>query len=259
MISPSLTNILISAVAIGALMLSSFKFLGITAPLFRAMSNPKKEAFRPLLFMNATLLIIAILCLKIYGLTLKLVLGLLLGILVFNILYFGIPLLQLRSKRPLEERLKEWNKDEDKLDLMVLIVNRFGPFGPQLIVLSIGILGLSYLIGNGEAFRQTSFLTIKSRPDVVVLRTYGDRLICAPFDKNNKEVKRELLILNISMFNEINFLMEEIGPLVLGKKEKKEKIKNVEQTLTDQTSGKANADTVKVDTTTKKPIKIHDP
>jgi hypothetical protein len=51
------------------------------------------------------------------------------------------------------------------------------------------------------------------RPEVVVLRIYGDYLITAPFDRPGHTFEKKLYLLKISEMATVPLTYEEIGPL----------------------------------------------
>ena len=67
--------------------------------------------------------------------------------------------------------------------------------------------------GKGDARSQTEFLVPSKYPDVVVLRIYGDNLVCAKFDKETKEVTSRVFILRADVDPEIILVLSDIGPL----------------------------------------------
>jgi hypothetical protein len=75
------------------------------------------------------------------------------------------------------------------------------------------LLLVAYTVGQGEAIRKVRFLTLKSSPDFVVLRNYGDSFIAARFDRKLKTISDELLILRLSDHEKGEFRNEIVGPL----------------------------------------------
>lgn len=51
------------------------------------------------------------------------------------------------------------------------------------------------------------------RPEVVVLRIYGDYLVTAPFDRTTKQFEKKLSLLKISEMAEVPLTYEKAGPL----------------------------------------------
>jgi hypothetical protein len=77
-------------------------------------------------------------------------------------------------------------------------------------VLSINI---SENAGSAAALRQTEFMVTNTVPEMVVLQIYGDNMICAPFDRNAKEVQRRFSIIKMASDSKLVLSLENIGPL----------------------------------------------
>lgn len=61
------------------------------------------------------------------------------------------------------------------------------------------LLPVSYLTGQSQATNKEDFLIRGSPPtENVVLRTYGDNLICAPLDRRNRVVKPNFFIIKVN-------------------------------------------------------------
>jgi uncharacterized Tic20 family protein len=85
----------------------------------------------------------------------------------------------------------------------------------QLLIaslLAIGVCG-AFLVGHSRASRELCFLIPSSAPNMVVLRVYEDRLICAPFDREKKTVKRAFYFLKIPTDGRVALIRAKIGPL----------------------------------------------
>lgn len=96
-----------------------------------------------------------------------------------------------------------------------------GFLGFRLVLGLLLLLMFSFCIGNSAAMRKKHFLILDGKKDTVVLRIYNDKLICAPFNKETKEVNRSLIILESSGKNELRLNWEKVGPLKLADKKDK--------------------------------------
>jgi hypothetical protein len=88
-------------------------------------------------------------------------------------------------------------------------------FGP-VVILSVLLL-LAYMVGQGEAMRKERFLLLKWSHDVVILRTYGDTVIAARFDRTQKLVSDELMLMRLGTDQKWEFLNQAVGPLTVEK------------------------------------------
>jgi hypothetical protein len=72
---------------------------------------------------------------------------------------------------------------------------------------------LAMLIGDAEARRQRYFLVVREPQQLVVLRIYGDRFVCAPFDFKAGMVEKTLYILDTPKQSGLWLEWQRIGPL----------------------------------------------
>jgi hypothetical protein len=76
-------------------------------------------------------------------------------------------------------------------------------------------LSISYSGGRWEAMWHTDYLIPASSPDNVVLSSFGDNMIVAPFDRKTKEVERSFMILKKAEDSTLLLRWEAVGPLHL--------------------------------------------
>jgi hypothetical protein len=69
------------------------------------------------------------------------------------------------------------------------------------------------VIGNGHASRQQRFLVFEADQEYVLLRTYGDLMIGAALDRENRVVGPRLLFIRGSSAERLEFKQEELGEL----------------------------------------------
>ena len=86
--------------------------------------------------------------------------------------------------------------------------------------LRVGVLQMAFLLlfcvfwtGKAVANNQTEFLLVDLPPECVVLRIYADKFICAPLDREKKEVEKRFFIAKIGSDSHQQLRMEKIGPL----------------------------------------------
>jgi hypothetical protein len=137
---------------------------------------------------------------------------------------FVLPLIGQRGKGTYYQKLEAYEERRKKnklsepsiVDLFVttnnvLILRRF-----RDIVLIIFFIFLAvYMIGASRAERQKEFLLLKNPKNIVVLKIYGDKYICAPFDPNTKTVEKSLYIIDSKKQDALWFDWQEVGPLKL--------------------------------------------
>lgn len=133
------------------------------------------------------------------------------------LLEFGLPLLTQRDKKSYREKLLGQEAiDARTSDLFDVFGRRFGTWVLNVAMVMIMAILLSYTAGKGQANRQKEFLVLASSPETVVLRVYGDDLVCAQFDRATKEVQPNFFVIKrvtVSSDPRIQLNLEEVGPL----------------------------------------------
>jgi len=142
------------------------------------------------------------------------------GVLViFVLLEFGLPLLTQRDKKTYREKLLAQEAHEDKIDSLPTRLARLLGIPSYWLLLGVFLgVWLFHVAGDAQARRQKEFLVIASTPECVVLRIYGDELICAPFNRATKEVQPSFSIIkyaNSASEPRLQLSLEKVGPLKL--------------------------------------------
>ncbi len=95
----------------------------------------------------------------------------------------------------------------------------FGPFwGATVLALcSLVFVALSFTAGYAGAKRQTAFYVANptGKPEALVLRIYGSRVITAEFVRSEHKVKRVYQVLNLGEGGGLSLRQETVGPLYL--------------------------------------------
>lgn len=135
-----------------------------------------------------------------------------------------IPLLFLIIVDLIKERIsKDKVKKESDLQkhIFTKISEKYG-IPSSLISLLIGMLIVAEPIGRIQAKLQTEFIIIKSEPELIALRKYSKKFVCAPFDREKKEVQSKFYLKSLDQIaNEgLQLVEEKIGPLKVAKNEK---------------------------------------
>ncbi len=145
--------------------------------------------------------------------------------LVFVIFLFDgfiLPLITQRGKGTYYQKLAYQEEKRNKLNIKepnlldkiippknILTANKV----INVIIILVIILTVSNVIGNAEAERQIEFLVLKNPSNIVVLKIYGDKYICAPFDPNTKTVEKSLYIIDSKKQDGFWFDWKNVGPL----------------------------------------------
>jgi hypothetical protein len=135
-------------------------------------------------------------------------------LLLYGLIIFGIPLIAHREKGSYLERLKATRESEDKFIQDSDYVWRYFSYKGVIAFSYFWIIySVTYNVGHQEAFKKKEFLVYAGSPEMVVLRIYGDNLICAPFDREKKEVQRSFTVIKIGESPKTMLNLEIIGPL----------------------------------------------
>lgn len=76
------------------------------------------------------------------------------------------------------------------------------------------IFGLGYQTGKWEAQNRKEYLTLKSNPDQVVLRIYGDNAIASPFNRTTKTIAPKFSVYKVGADPKLEYTWEHVGPLL---------------------------------------------
>jgi hypothetical protein len=130
---------------------------------------------------------------------------------------FVWPLITQRGKGTYFQKLEAQEKLENHWQSKTfwgLVAQRRGGLITLRLILTAWILFLlAYWIGMAEAQRQKNFLVVKEPMPLVVLRIYGDKFVCAPFDSKARTVEKELYILDTLKQDGLWLDWQQVGPL----------------------------------------------
>lgn len=213
LISPSLASILIIISVLVLFMISNLKFLGIITPLFRILRNPKYASYYPFIRINTFFLFATLIILFIYSFYWSILLPVLITWIVIDLLYFAPVWFFDRKKKSLQERFDEYNQQEDKLDLLVFISKFINRRIINYSIIAALLVGLSFLLGNGEAYKQERFYVLKNDSTQVLLRTYTDILVCSTINYETQKISKTYVLVNLKTFSELEFEQVKIGRL----------------------------------------------
>jgi len=133
-------------------------------------------------------------------------------LLFFQLIY---PVFAAKREHGYLNKLAAFHASADRRpDLDTAAEARFG-MSPVLLV-SLFLIGIAIARIGGEAtaMKRTSFLVLGSKPPRVVLRTYGDTLVCALADLERHEVIADFLLIKVGN-NSYPLTLQDVGPLVL--------------------------------------------
>lgn len=86
-------------------------------------------------------------------------------------------------------------------------------YPPFLVLLVAAVLFVPAIVGFGNAYSQKDFLVIQDAADTVVLRIYGENMICAFYDKTTRTVLPKLVVHKLTGSTSKVMQWQRIGPL----------------------------------------------
>jgi hypothetical protein len=112
--------------------------------------------------------------------------------------------------KKIEEDIK---KNTYILPMTKTFLNKLTP--PQYIILWIAFMALIWIFNFGiyKAKNKKFFLIKKGEPQMVVLKTYGDIMICCKLSKNTKKISSGFFLIQKSRIPKEEFIPKKIGPL----------------------------------------------
>jgi hypothetical protein len=140
--------------------------------------------------------------------------------LILLFLGFVWPLIEQRGKGTYPQKLEaqeQANKNVKAPKLFSLIAQKANTLNSRRLV-NIAIIlfvlyFLAYAVGESEAERQKKFWIVREPQQLVVLRIYGDRFVCAPFDFKAGTVEKTLYILDTPKQGGLWLEWQQVGPL----------------------------------------------
>jgi hypothetical protein len=124
------------------------------------------------------------------------------------------PLIMHRDRSRYIEKLEAQRElDKKEVNLVDLIQRLYG-IGPIITILAL-LLGINFSesVGKAQAMKQTDFLVTNTSLEMVVLQIYGENMICAPFNRDTKEVQTRFTIIKMAEDSKLAFNLEKVGPL----------------------------------------------
>jgi hypothetical protein len=114
-----------------------------------------------------------------------------------------------------QERAQSPNEWEDTQSLVYWATSSLRP--QQVALIAYAIIGLYtvYHFGRSSALNQQMFLVASTSPETVVLVMNPDWAICAPFDRQNKQLEPGIRVLEMPGKGDVEFRQELVGPLSL--------------------------------------------
>lgn len=136
-------------------------------------------------------------------------------LIAFVLAQFVAPLITQRHVRGYVNKLEAQDRLEKESPVLLdYLIRRAGITAVSFGLLLVLFLCTMFFVGYNAAERQTDFLVPSTHQNWVVLRIYGDNLICAPFDLKAKEVEKTFSIIKLGDEPRPQLRLVKLGPLV---------------------------------------------
>jgi hypothetical protein len=140
------------------------------------------------------------------------------GTSVLFVATFIVPIFTQRGTRKYTEKIEAHRKQYLAEHRKWLERNRtFRDFlsnHPQfLVLLGVAVVYGPAIIGFGNAYSQKDFLVLQDAPDTVVLRIYGENMICTTYDNTTRTVLPNLVVHKLTGSTSKVMQWQRIGPL----------------------------------------------
>jgi len=211
-------------IELNVILLFIMAFLGFTAifshilNIFFLVGSEIKDKYWKIKFMTFSLyLLLLIGFIVIFGNLFKEWVWFAVFISVMLLIEFLIPLLTHKDKGTYKEKLYESDKNNDEAETFYdFMIKKFGI--KVFIIFFLLFISSIFInaIGKSKALKKVAF-PILVEEQLIVLRTYSDRLICIDL-KGDK--KREYTIIDLDKCEKISFNIDKIGPLKINDEDK---------------------------------------
>ena len=128
-------------------------------------------------------------------------------------LQFVFPLIVQRGKTYVEKLEAQEDTERQVVDSYAIMQRKFGNESLLIILLFLGGMTTALSAGTAEAIRQEEFLVTNTKPELVVLRIYGDNLICVPFNRATGEIEQSFSVMKNTGETGLVLHLEKLGQL----------------------------------------------
>jgi len=134
---------------------------------------------------------------------------------LWGLVVFVGPLIEHRRSGKLSSRYDEEIRiAEAKAGYLAdFALRRFGRHWSLVVVLFVAAFFAVLIGGDLEAAQREDYFVTNTVPETVVIRVYGDNIICAEFDRKKKQVLPNFRIFKIGSDSGFEMSLEHIGPL----------------------------------------------
>jgi hypothetical protein len=147
------------------------------------------------------------------------------GVLILACILFVLPVMKQRGKGSYLEKLEAADREAADRELQRSKAGGVTTFTTRFVGKNAFLVGwyvyialqILYSAGRSSAVHQREFHVASVPPESVALVISEDYIVCAPFDRNTKEIEPGFMILDRQEISSVRFRLEQIGPLHLKK------------------------------------------
>jgi len=216
LIEPSIGNVLGFGASIFSFFVFCFYFLNAVLPLRQAAKDPNKSHLRIMLLINFYGLIIGSVIFYVNPISWHIFFIILGIIIVLNLLYWILPLIyKVKDKEHTIKEKLSGIRVSSPIMLIDDLQKGLQKKDVSIIMFSCFLLpGLCYFLGRGAVIKNTDYEFINNSKNQIVLRKYGDLLICGTVNLKTKILTDSIQLIKIGDKEIIQLKTEPIGPLV---------------------------------------------
>ncbi len=213
LIRPDMTTVLAFAVALYTFSLSIFGVVSVLYMFFHPGEQRKVSAVGRFIQTRGILVLLALIIAAAYRwnkygwITIALILAILF---VLDILP---AIIERKKYSTFNAALHAAMDGTDRMNTIWVPIKR--KFGEQIFALYLFCwcaVSVAGALGESAAERQTRFLVPDLKPDSIVVKMYGDNVICISIDRDKKKTGKVLTILNLKDPSATKLRWEKLGP-----------------------------------------------
>lgn len=214
LIDPSINSILKFSTVILLISLNFGNVFGFTFSWLKNIDNHPKKHTRFLLRLNLYLFILLIFLFFSFPLTWYNFLIFIAFAAIVNFANWGLgALLSIRSKNPIEQGINTMEQSQTTFSVWSRLENVYGSKYTRAFLLIILFPLFANLIGIGEALKQEDFYLLNGKPNTIVVRKFGENLICIRINPKNHIITDTIFVYKINDKDPIQLNQRHIGPL----------------------------------------------
>lgn len=218
LIEVSIGNVLEFGLSISIFTVLILQSFNLIIPLHTAAHNPKYKHLKMVLLTNSVGILIVSFILFVNPPSWSIFIIALTIVFLMNLLYWIIPLI-LKIKHPgtIQDKLSEIKIFDNPYDFLKIALNMLTPSDRIITLLVVLLPFLCFFIGRGTILNKQEFDFINHSKSHVILKKYGDLLICGTINRKSKSLADSIFFIKIGDKDTVNIITSNIGRLTYSK------------------------------------------